>query len=171
MSHIDSASNLYRSLAQECDLAMALVDVLLEEQTCLIKLETVRLTELALQKEGMMLDLEKRYLNHLQQARLHGFSANMNGIADWVDSLGGKYPKLQGTYSTLRSTLEHAQRLNKTNGDLVAEQLAGLNERISILTAAAIGDQVQSASDTYSAKGALHSAAVLGLATPRAVIR
>lgn len=40
MSHADAAKNLYRNLAYECDMAMALVDILLEEQACLVKLQT-----------------------------------------------------------------------------------------------------------------------------------
>jgi flagellar biosynthesis protein FlgN len=71
----------------------------------------------------------------------------------------------------LRTTLSHAQRLNKTNGEIVSEQLAGLQERISILTAAAVADQAPTASDTYGPKGGMSQSALTGGAMPRAVIR
>lgn len=171
MSHADAAKNLYRNLAYECDMAMALVDILLEEQACLVKLHTDELGSLALRKEAMMLELEKRYLGNAQLAKAEGFEPNMEGIALWVDVLAAHEPRLLGTYSTLRTTLSHAQRLNKTNGDIVTEQLAGLQERISILTAAAVADQVPTASDTYGPKGGMSQSALTGGAMPRAVIR
>lgn len=171
MSHAEKARNLYRNLAYECDMAMALVDILLEEQTCLVKLSTDELNSLALRKEAMMLELEKRYLANVQHVKAEGFQPNMEGLALWVDVLAAEEPRLLGTYSTLRTTLTHAQRLNKTNGELVAEQLAGLQERISILTAAAVADQVPTASDTYGPKGGMKQSALVGGAMPRAVIR
>ena len=171
MSHADSAKNLYRNLAYECDMAMVLVDILLEEQACLVKLQTPELNSLALRKEAMMLELEKRYMNNIQLAKAEGFQPNMDGIALWVDVLAAHEPRLLGTYSTLRTTLGHAQRLNNTNGELVTEQLAGLQERISILTAAAVADQKPAASDTYGPKGGMSQSSVTGGAMPRAVIR
>ncbi|HEX4855428.1 MAG TPA: flagellar protein FlgN [Limnobacter sp.] len=170
-SQIDTAKHVYRSLAEECELAMALVDVLLEEQACLVKLQTPELNSLALRKEAMMLELEKRYLDNIQQAKAAGFQPTMDGLALWTDVLAMHEPRLLGTYSTLRSTLSHARRLNKTNGELVAEQLAGLQERISILTAAAVADQKPAASDTYGPKGGMSQSALTGGITPRAVIR
>ena len=109
MSHVDTAKNLYQNLAYECDLAMALVDILLEEQACLVKLHTNELNSLALRKEAMMLELEKRYLSNVAMAKAEGFEPNMEGIALWVDVLAAEEPRLLGTYSTLRTTLTHAQ--------------------------------------------------------------
>ncbi|HEX4917750.1 MAG TPA: flagellar protein FlgN [Limnobacter sp.] len=169
MSNTNAAKSLYDNLAYECDLAMALVDVLLEEQACLIRMETSRLSELALTKEAMMLDLEKRYQASAEKAHQAGYASNLDGMAHWVDELSAFEPRLSGTYSTLRSTLSQAQRLNNTNGELVTEQLAGLQERIAILTAAAVASQSPTASDTYGPKGGLSSGG--GNAMPRAVIR
>ncbi|HEX4843686.1 MAG TPA: flagellar protein FlgN [Limnobacter sp.] len=169
MSNTIAAKSLYNNLAYECDLAMALVDVLLEEQACLVKMETSRLSELALTKEAMMLDLEKRYLASAEKAQEAGYAPNLDGMAHWVDELCAFEPKLNGTYATLRNTLMQAQRLNTTNGELVSEQLAGLQERIAILTAAAVASQAPTASDTYGPKGGL--SAGNAAAMPRAVIR
>lgn len=170
MMHVDTAKNLYRDLAYECDMAMALVDILLEEQACLVKMETTQLASLALRKEAMMVELEKRYKQNAKLAAAEGFDENLDGIALWVDVLAHHEPRLGSTYSTLRSTLIHAQRLNANNGELVNEQLAGLNERISILTAAAVAEQRPHSSDTYGPKGGLSSPGAGG-SMPRAVIR
>lgn len=171
MSHAEAAKNLYRNLAQECDMAMALVDILLEEQSCLVKLQTTELNSLAIRKEALMLELEKRYLSNIKLVKAEGFKPNLDGMALWVDALAVHEPKLLGTYSTLRTTLAHAQRLNRTNGELVNEQLAGLQERISILTAAAVAEQKPTASDTYGPKGAMSQQNATGVTMPRAVIR
>lgn len=170
-SHIVSATDLYKALAQECELGMALVDLLFEEQASLVKLDVAHLQELALKKEAMMLELEKRYQNNVQLARANGFEANFDGLSDWVERLAPQEKNLQVTFYTLKSTLLQAQRINETNGEIVAEQMAGLQERISILTAAALQEQSGGASDTYSAKGAMQQRAGKAGATPRAVIR
>jgi len=171
MSHIGSAAEMYRHLAVECEMAMALVDVLLEEQSCLIRFETPRLQELALKKEAMMLDLEKRYLNNLQMARAEGYTPDFDGLARWVDNLAHREKRLNSTFETLKTTLQQAKDLNETNGNIVAEQMAGLQERISILTAAAIGNTATSpAANTYGPQGALNKSGGAG-STPRAVIR
>jgi len=171
MTQIDLARQLYSQLAVECDLAMALVDVLFEEQACLVKLETDRLSELALSKEGLMLDLEKRFKTNAALAHEHGFEPSLDGLALWIDQLAKLEPKLQGTYSTLRTTLQQAQRLNSNNGELVTEQLAGLQERIAILTAAAVAEQVPGTATTYGPKGGLNTTGPSANPTPRAVIR
>ena len=171
MSRSNMAKTLYSNVVCECDIAMALVDVLLDEQACLIKFQTSELNGLALRKEAMMLELEKRYLVNIKLAKAESFEPNLDGIARWVDTLAASEPKLTSTYSTLRTTLTQAQRLNKLNGELMNEQLASLQERISILTAAALADQKPTASDTYGPNGGMNQSALTGGATPRAVIR
>lgn len=171
MSHIGSAADMYRHLAQECEMAMALVDVLFEEQSCLIRFETDRLQALALKKEAMMLELEKRYLNNLQMARAEGYSPDFEGLARWIDNLSHREKRLNSTFETLKTTLQQAKHLNEANGNIVAEQMASLQERISILTAAAIGNTGASpAANTYGPQGALNKSGNAGT-TPRAVIR
>jgi len=66
MAHTLTPETMYSELAQECELAMQLVDVLLEEQSCLIKMETSRLSDLALKKEGMMFALDKRFQKNIE---------------------------------------------------------------------------------------------------------
>jgi flagellar biosynthesis protein FlgN len=171
MPYAEQAINLYRNLAEECDIAMTLVDVLLEEQACLVKLETNRLSELSLKKEGMMVDLEKRFKTNVRNAQGAGFEPSMEGLALWVDQLAIEEPRLLGTYSTLRMTLQQAHRLNTTNGDLVTEQLMGLQQRIAILTAAALADQQPNSVNTYGPKGALSTNNNAAGNMPRAVIR
>jgi flagella synthesis protein FlgN len=154
-SSVILATDLYKALAQECELGMTLVDILFEEQTSLVKLETARLQEISLKKEGMMFDLERRYQNNISLAKANGFTESFEGLEAWVTSLSKQEPKLQGTLGTLKATLHQAQRINQTNGELVAEQMAGLQQRISILTAAAVAEQTGRSSDTYSAKGSM----------------
>jgi len=169
MSQSLNPSVLYLELAQECELAMQLVDVLLEEQSCLIRMETERLAELALRKEGLMFELEKRFLANAQRAVADGFTDNLEGLNDWIAQKATGHEQLMGTFATLKSTLAHAQKLNVANGELVDEQLAGIQQRISILTAASVQKNAGDTAGTYSAKGSLF--AQNGGVKPRAVIR
>lgn len=168
MSMAKQAKQLLVDLSTDCEKAMQLVDTLLEEQACLVKMLTDRLGELSVKKEGMMFDLEKRFKANLDLAVSAGYPKDVAGFEKWVDDLSKFQPTLVKTFETLRSTLEHAKRLNNINGKLVAEQLAGLKDRIAILTAASIESKAQKPSDTYGPKGGLASTSG---AKPRAVIR
>jgi flagellar biosynthesis protein FlgN len=168
MPHTITPKTLYKELAQECELAMQLVDVLLEEQSSLIRMETQRLSDLALKKEGLMFELEKRFQSNSKLAVQAGFSKDLVGLNAWISSLADGIPELKGTFQTLKSSLEQAQRLNIINGELVNEQLAGIQERISILTAAFVQSGSGGVQDTYGPKGGMNSGAGL---KPRAVIR
>lgn len=171
MTEHQTASDLLNALAHDCEKAMSLVDVLLEEQASLVKMETQQLEALALKKEAMMLDLEKRYQTHIRAAQRQGFEPSFDGLTLWADRLAKHDSRLTGTLSTLKTTLAQARRLNDTNGEIVAEQLAGIQQRINILTAAAVAPQQTTAADTYGPKGAINSASQSVGATPRAVIR
>jgi flagella synthesis protein FlgN len=168
MSHTITPKTLYKELAQECELAMQLVDVLLEEQSSLIRMETQRLSDLALKKEGLMFELEKRFQSNSRLAVQAGYTEDLVGLNAWISSLADGIPELTGTFQTLKSSLEQAQRLNIMNGELVNEQLAGIQERISILTAASVQTGTGGAHDTYGPKGGMSTGAGL---KPRAVIR
>lgn len=168
MSKAKQATNLLLELSADCEKAMQLVDTLLEEQACLVKMLTGQLGELSVKKEGMMFDLEKRFKANVALAVEAGYSSDLLGFESWIDSLNRYEPTLGRTFETLRSTLEQAKRVNNVNGDLVAEQLAGLKDRIAILTAASIEKEGKKPSDTYGPKGSLASNSG---SKPRAVIR
>jgi len=159
---------LYKELAHECELAMQLVDVLLEEQSSLIRMQTQQLSDLALKKEGLMFELEKRFQSNSKLAVQAGYSNDLAGLNAWISGMADGIPELAGTFQTLKSSLEQAQRLNIVNGELVNEQLAGIQERISILTAASVQSGTSGAHDTYGPKGGMSPGAGL---KPRAVIR
>ncbi|MDH4394419.1 MAG: flagellar protein FlgN [Limnobacter sp.] len=168
MPHTITPKTLYKELAQECELAMQLVDVLLEEQSSLIRMETQRLSDLALKKEGLMFELEKRFQSNSKLAVQAGYAEDLVGLNAWISSLADGIPELTSTFQTLKSSLEQAQRLNIINGELVTEQLAGIQERISILTAASVQTGTGGAHDTYGPKGGMSPGSGL---KPRAVIR
>ncbi|MDX1667889.1 MAG: flagellar protein FlgN [Limnobacter sp.] len=168
MSPTTQAQTLLQELAKDCEKAMQLVDILFDEQASLLKMHTDRLGELAVQKESMMFELEKRFKEHLGQAVKAGQPDTLAGLETWIDKLTIHAPTLASTFETLRSSLEQAKRLNKTNGELVSEQLASLKDRIAILTAASIESGNAKPADTYGPKGGLGNSAG---SKPRAVIR
>ena len=168
MSNATQAKVLLKSLSDNCELAMQLVDTLLDEQACLIKMNTEELVELSVKKEGMMFDLEKRFRHYLECAVQQGFEESPIGLEQWVELLNTIEPTLNRTFGTLKTTLEQAKRLNTTNGELVAQQLVGIRQRIDILTAAAVEKTSDKEAETYSAKGGISNKSG---PTSRAVIR
>ena len=134
MSFAENTSILHQALSEECEMAMTLVDVLSDEQSCLIRLESARLIELALKKESLMLELERRFKQRLKEAQQLGFGEDYDALVLWVKDAGRKDTRIPFLFSTFQNTVAQAQRLNDLNGALVAEQLASLQTRIQILT-------------------------------------
>ncbi|MFN7835967.1 MAG: flagella synthesis protein FlgN [Burkholderiaceae bacterium] len=131
-----NALQLHDALTRECDMVMTLVDVLSDERSCLIHLDSQRLVELALRKEALMLELEQRSTERLQMARDMGFSADKNGLTQCMERLSHHDERIGLLFQTFQQTVTQAQRLNDLNGALVAEQLTSLHTRIQILTEA-----------------------------------
>ncbi len=165
MSFADSTSMLHQALTEECDMAMTLVDVLSDEQSCLVRLESVRLIELALKKESLMLELERRFIQQLKEAQQLGYGDNYNALVLWVKDAGRKDTRIPFLFKTFQNTVAQAQRLNDLNGVLVVEQLSSLQTRIQILTES--NHPVSSA--VYGPDGAFHGGPVVNL--PRVIVR
>lgn len=132
---------------------MTLVDVLLEEQSALITMKTNLLSDLSLKKESLMFKLDAKFKLYADEARLQGFGEGSGSVRLWIETLAQKLPRLQTTFLTLQSSIEHAKHLNETNSTLVAEQLAGISHRIAILTAASLDKKNQNEASTYGPQG------------------
>lgn len=152
MSKFSSEKLLFESISDDCDKAMTLVDVLLEEQTSLITMKTNSLSDLSLKKESLMFKLDGKFKQYQAEADSQGFGQKEGSVRQWVETAAKNMPKLSSTFLTLQNTLEHARHLNATNSNLVAEQLAGISNRIAILTAASMNKNSQSKSATYGPK-------------------
>ncbi|NJM32266.1 MAG: flagellar protein FlgN [Limnobacter sp.] len=117
-----------------------------------------------------MFELEKRYKANLKHARQAGFPESFEGFQAWVDLLATTDVHLRGNFQTLLDALHHSQRLNAMNGEIVQEQLLGLQQRICILTAASLADPHQP-TDTYGPKGSMGSGNSSTSRAARAIIR
>lgn len=157
------------SMRGDCELAMSLVDTLLEEQAALLKMQTEQLAGLSAKKEAQMFELEQHMTACAKAAELDGFEATSEGLLKWVDSLAVQTPELLSAYGTLRDTLSQAKRLNDLNAQIVNEQLMSIKDRLSILTAAST-KQAEQAGNTYGPSSGFGGSKG-GVSKPRVVIR
>ncbi len=133
MTSATSISQLHQSLSEECDMAMTLVDMLSEEQTCLIRLNSDALVDIALKKEQLMLSLEARFKKQIHDAEQLGFGSGLDALLERVKQADTSDLRIGFVFKTFQETVAQAQRLNDLNGTLVAEQLSSLQARINIL--------------------------------------
>ena len=156
---------LHNSLSLDCDMANSLVNLLTEEQNSLIKLNADVLVELSQEKEKLMLALESRFRDKIDQASHLGFGQGFEGLRAHMAQVGQQDSRIPERFNTFQALMQKAQRLNDLNGSLVSEQLMSLQARVQILIESARPEVPR----TYGPDGAMNSSAVS--ATSRAAAR
>ncbi len=151
-------------LTRECDFVMSLVDILSEEQTCLIKIDADRLLELAVQKETVMHDLDRLFQLRIRACRECGYADNTSGMESWMESVAAIELNVRCLLENFKTSLKQAQKLNTLNGTLVSEQLSTLQQRISFMQKA----RNPNLTGTYGPDGTFGSSSPF---TQRAAIR
>lgn len=126
-------ASLTALLTRECDQVMSLVDVLSDEQACLIHMQADRVMELAVQKEALMHDLERLSRQRLSLCAQNGGGNTPLELDAWMRQLAANDLNLHCLIENFKGSLRQAQRLNNLNGTLVAEQLATLQQRMTII--------------------------------------
>lgn len=129
-------STLTALLTRECELVMSLVDVLSDEQGCLIQLDSDRLLDVSTQKEALMHQLERLFQARLEASQGFGNPPGIDGLEAWMQSVAERDLNLRCLIDNFKDSLRQAQRLNNLNGTLVSEQLSTLQARLSIITRA-----------------------------------
>ena len=151
-------------LTRECDFVMSLVDILSEEQTCLIKMDADRLLELTVQKETVMHDLDRIFQLRTRACRQCGYTDSLTGMESWMDTVASMDLNVRCLLDNFKSSLKQAQKLNTLNGTLVSEQLSTLQQRINLMQKA----RDHNPPSTYGPDGTFGSSSPF---TQRAAIR
>lgn len=133
MTHPTANPALTALLTRECDLVMSLVDVLSDEQACLIHMQAERLMELAIHKESLMHDLERLSGHRLALCAQQGGGETPAELDAWMRKLAETDLNLHCLIENFKTSLRQAQRLNTLNGTLVTEQLGTLQQRLAII--------------------------------------
>lgn len=136
MNQTTASATLAALLTRECDQVMSLVDVLSDEQACLIHMQAERLMELAVQKESLMHELERLSRQRLTLCEQHGGGSSAAQLDAWMCKLAETDLNLHCLIENFKNSLRQAQRLNNLNGTLVTEQLATLQQRMAIISQA-----------------------------------
>jgi len=151
-------------LTRECDFVMSLVDILSEEQTCLIKIDADRLLELAVQKETVMHDLDRLFQLRTRACKQCGYPDGLSGMESWMETVAGIELNVRCLLENFKTSLKQAQKLNTLNGTLVSEQLSTLQQRINLMQKA----RHHNPPSTYGPDGTFGSSSPF---TQRAAIR
>ena len=144
---------LHDAIALDCDMAMNLVDILTEEQSCLIRFNADSLVSLSQKKESLMLELEARFRGKITEAEALGLGQGVDALVARMAEAGLYDSRIPLSFKTFQSTMQQAQRLNDLNGTLVAEQLQSLQARVQIL----IDNARPAVAGTYGPDGAMAS--------------
>ncbi len=136
MNQTTVSATLAALLTRECEQVMSLVDVLSDEQACLINMQAERLMELAVQKESLMHDLERISRQRMTLCEQNGGGNTAPELDAWMRRLAENDLNLHCLIENFKGSLRQAQRLNNLNGTLVTEQLATLQQRMAIISQA-----------------------------------
>lgn len=133
MNPVTPNAALSALLTRECEQVMSLVDVLSDEQACLINLQADRVLDLAIQKEALMHELESLHTQRMNLAMANGIEASPAALDQWMRELAADDLNLHCLIENFKTSLRQAQRLNNLNGTLVSEQLSTLQQRMTLI--------------------------------------
>jgi flagella synthesis protein FlgN len=136
-----SASSPADSLAEEVTAASQLLQVLEQEQGHLVNGDAEGLSRLTGEKANIvarMTDLAKRRHRALGVA---GFAANESGMPEWLNSAAATAGANQSWHQLL-TIAQQAKEMNRTNGALIAQQIARNQSALNILHGAPQGGAI-----------------------------
>ncbi|HEV2609552.1 MAG TPA: flagellar protein FlgN [Noviherbaspirillum sp.] len=120
------------TLQEEHQAATSLLQILDEEQACLLNAETESLAGLTQKKAalvGEMTELAKRRHQSLASA---GLAPNESGMQNWIGSPASS-PSAGRMWKALLSLIETAREKNRVNGLLIGKYLARNQSALKVL--------------------------------------
>jgi flagellar biosynthesis protein FlgN len=116
-----SASPL-TTLRDEHSLLGVLLELMKQEQQCLVSADTVGLTALTPQKAQLIGQLDQLSRQRHQALGAAGFAASEAGMQDWAGNCGDA--AASALWHELLSATRIAKELNRVNGMLITRQMA-----------------------------------------------
>jgi flagella synthesis protein FlgN len=129
------------SLSKEIETLQRLLQLLKQEETCLVSTDVEGLSKLTLEKANLaaqMSELAKRRHNMLQAA---GFKATDAGMDAWLASPAAIEAD-RNEWNELLSLAQTGKELNRVNGLLIAQHLACNQNALNALQGNAPGGEV-----------------------------
>ncbi len=119
------------SLHSEQQIMQALQQLLLQEQATLIEASIDGLVELMQAKGALVSDLGHHAKQRHTALAAHGFSADENGMRDWVTSTPSN--KAESIWNSLLEMTKEARELNRINGMLIGRHLSRNQTELNVL--------------------------------------
>lgn len=125
-----SGNNLAQRLGDEVRAAASLLDILKQEQSCLIAANVDALSPLTEEKTKVIVRMNEMAQTRHRALADAGFSANEEGMEQWAKHAA---PETSKAWSTLLDLARQAKELNRVNGMLIGQHLARNQATLNVL--------------------------------------
>jgi len=147
-------SSLAQGVGEELRAAQSLVDLLRQEQSCLIGADVEALGKLTEEKTKIVVRMTELAQRRYQELAGAGFEASDAGMEQWASSA---QPTAVQSWKDLLDLARQAKELNRVNGMLIGQHMARNQAALNILQGAPQGGNMygpngQSANQTSSRK-------------------
>lgn len=120
------------SLAEECNTARCLIQLLQQEQTHLIEANIESLTRLTEEKAQVIARMSELATQRYRTLASTGFAPQETGMQTWLKSATAE-PAAHKTWNTLLTLARSAKELNRTNGLLINQHMTRTQTVLNVL--------------------------------------
>ncbi|RZI42108.1 flagellar protein FlgN [Herbaspirillum sp. HC18] len=131
-------SSLAQSLGEELRAAASLLDVLRQEQSCLIEANVDELAKLTPEKTKIVVRMSELAQNRYRALANAGFDANDTGMEKWASSTAAQTAAVK-SWKELLDFAREAKELNRVNGMLISKHMSRNQAALNILQGAPQG--------------------------------
>ncbi len=146
------------SIEQESSTVGRLIEILEQEQSCLIQADLEQVQTLLEEKSALLQNLNLLSQERYQWLSAAGFPANESGMSDWLKE--NREHALQTSWLTMQQALLKAKELNRINGMLINKHLTRNQQLLSTLRGQTEIDQFYGPSGQTTSNGRLRGAVI-----------
>lgn len=146
------------SIEQESRTVSRLIEILEQEQSCLIQADFEQVQTLLEEKSTLLQSLNLLSQERYQWLSTAGYPANESGMSDWLKE--NREHALQTSWLTMQQALLKAKELNRINGMLINKHLTRNQQLLSTLRGQTESDQFYGPSGQTTSNGRPRSAVI-----------
>jgi flagella synthesis protein FlgN len=147
------------SIEQESRTVSRLIEILEQEQSCLIQADLEQVQTLLDEKSTLLQSLNLLSQERYQWLSTAGYPANESGMSDWLKE--NREHALQTSWLTMQQSLLKAKELNRINGMLINKHLTRNQQLLSTLRGQTKSDQFYGPSGQTTSNGRPRGAVIV----------
>lgn len=129
------------TLGKELEAAQRLLQLLKQEEACLIKADVEGMSKLTAEKASLATQMTELARQRSMVLRTAGYENSESGVTAWMNSPDAT-DNDRSTWTELLSLAQAGKELNRTNGLLIAQQIACNQSALNVLQGNAQGGNV-----------------------------